>query len=1349
MIRQSEIINQKLRLVFSVEQNTKNVLPREQFIYYVFVKNISGVQINNFKIKIINENNVHFDKTEQESPITLKPNETKLYTFKAFCNEPGEYIVHFVGYGDGTQIVYKTLKTFCSYDGVQESLVHKLHIYDFTPYESIYSLEVEDFSQEVTQAFKRQKPPFGVGQQPFPMLSQMIPDKNGTLKKAWEVENIESQSFIDQYNKIKKCKDDEYHYHYISRENFTEDEIETFTGSNLQELVDNINKYSTYFEAKFLKSGTNELLNDFNQYAPNGFIYRMGLLSSELYHTLGIIPEYSYMGDYLFRWAPSSHTLPNLYPQKKAMKWNENIWAGKGWNVYKYITKEYKETDEYKEKVKENKIENKTFLDSFDSEKRAEEYVDKLLYIDNIIRAQQRSDIIKYKYEIQESYLDNGVFFVNIPLSKIPSNFIIPSTEELYSIINRAKPFGAKALIKYSINEVFNHNIDFTVKPNYHIKTTFDINLFEQFYDILSKKIMIVKKECSNGQEINTINEEIVRESFYNPDINDFDLTQDFDIDISYTTQDISNIEEIEQDSFYTYELTPDNSLVYLEDILESLYQKNNNNICFYLNTDLESQIIYNENDTYNIIEIPINDGILINIVDKNNVPHVIECHKNEYYDLYHLTNYILKNNKKYIINEGFENINSLLIYKNNFLNKNIIIYFGKDKANRVHYFGHEILDNINEIKDFTDEKTLYYSKFNPITFETPFFFKQKTITPLIEQEETNWKNLYRINDHKNTYAYIDNLTMQDVSPKDIEYFFNDINLPETATIKNVCLNIKSSSRDKNIYLHNAINTNYLDSTAKNYFLCLEPTKIEAYQYNYDSTSFYRAKIEEYIEEENNTLIKKYQKLLNDSILFNESIDISTEKYMKTPNDFITVKKDYWIEISEFTNNIYKLNETQSITLIIEGYNTGSETELTAQTLSGTDFANQVTTITIPAGYFRKKVDLYYPNSFSTNEFKVRFRFNKINHTIKIFDTKINIEFKQAQDYDIPWEYVKTIDTNEENNITLLQEVNNIYDLNNGLGIKLSFDDIRQGEYYHLNTIKLYILYKETEMTMLINKNKYNFVSNNSRANTISGICISNCDTKDCIYPSIEFYNDIVTMGQPESDIGPGNSGIKLQKSLFQAFTTRDDNITNIEIFPNGVLGNPDENIKIGLYENHENTPGRLIKEVYANGWLKNNSELKDLPSIKYNINVEDLKINQIYWFKIEVIVPKDNSYYLLKSIDSPQNDFKLLINENNNYINTFSALQFNIYSKNLSRSFASLPCLQETFDNPYIKIGLHKGQGYISNLRVNKSTERVLGENYMSEDFDNEEEIILFPIKIKTIDGDEEIIDYHTTTEE
>ena len=122
-------------------------------------------------------------------------------------------------------------------------------------------------------------------------------------------------------------------------------------------------------------------------------------------------------------------------------------------------------------------------------------------------------------------------------------------------------------------------------------------------------------------------------------------------------------------------------------------------------------------------------------------------------------------------------------------------------------------------------------------------------------------------------------------------------------------------------------------------------------------------------------------------------------------------------------------------------------------------------------------------------------------------------------------------------------------------------------------------------------------------------------------------------MGQPESNIGPGNSGIKLQKSLYQAFTTRDDNITNIEIFPNGVLGNPDENIKIGLYENHENTPGRLIKEVYANGWLKNNSELKDLPSIKYNINVEDLKVNQTYWFKIE----NTRAYNILFTRDPPQ----------------------------------------------------------------------------------------------------------------
>ena len=1368
----SEVINQKLRFIFNAEQSTQHVLPKEEFVYYVFVKNISGINIENFKIQIINENNVHFDKTTESFPITLKPNENKLYTFKAHCDLEGEYIVHFVGQGDETEILYDTLKIKCSFKNIHETLTHKLHIYDFTPYENNYTLEADNYSQQVTQIFKRQKLPYPHelsnsinNDKSFQMQNQMVlNEETGTLEKDWFEENIESQSFIDQYNAAKNSK--EYHYQYISRENFTKDAIETFTGENLQDLVDDINRNSTYFEAKFLKSGTNELLNDLNQYAPNGFIYRMGLLNSELYHKLGVIPSYDYMGDYLFRWAPKSYDLPNLYPKKKGMRWNENIWAGKGWSVYRYITNEYKQTEEYEKELENKNIQEKTLLEVFEDKKIAEKYIERLLYTDNLIRAQQRSNVIKYKYIIEESYLDNGVFFVKIPLSKIPSNFIIPSTEELYAIINRAKPFGAKPLIKYSINEIFNDNIDFNVKLNYHTKELFDFGLMEQGHHIVSKKILTTTKEC-HGKEINWINETPVLETFDYPQSNLFEQNHDFSTNIFYKTKECFVQEEerdgslietsIEQQTSPGYVFTPDNDLLYLEDILETLYQKNNNNISFYLiGNNLEKNKIYDINKKYNFLEIPIKDGqARIKIIDGNDKAHIFECYIDKYYNLQHIKNSVVNNDKEYILQEGFEDITSLLLYENQILNKKIFVWFAKDKSNRIHYFNHEIADSIQEIivynnTSITDtelNKSIYLSEQNSIIFETPFFLKQKIITPNFVNKETNWNNLYRINNYENTYAYIDNITTQDIVPDDIKYLFNDINLPETALINDVHLRIKSSSKNKNIYLWNAKNTKYIDSTAQTHFLCLEPNYIEVYQYNKESPSFYAKKLEEYSEKNNKTLVNKYKNLLEKSILFNEAIDVAVEDYVKNgnieedniqkANKFIKIKKDFWYEISEFTEAIYKLNETQSISFIIEGYNTEKETEIIVQTLSDINFANQVTTETIPSGYFRKKINLYYPNSFNTNSFKVRFRFKELNHLIKIFDTRINIEFKQAQDYDIAWEYVAEIESTKENNIILIQDSNNVYEINNGIGIQLLFENITQGEYYHLNVLQLLILYKETDMEMLINKNKYYYSSNDTRVSNITG----SCTEKNQVYPSVEFYNDIVTMSQPNNNIGPSNNGIKLKKSLFQSFITRDDNITNIEIFPNGVLGNPDENIKIGLYENHEHSPGKLIKEVYVNGWLKNNEELKNLPSIKYNINVNNLKINTTYWFKLEVISPKNNTYYLLKSIDTPQNDCKLLINENNNYINTFSALQFNIYSKNLSKTFASIPCLQTTFDNPYIKIGLHKSEGNIRKLRVNKVTSSFLiGENYMLEQFDNnsEEEMI---IKIKNNDNNDEIV--------
>ena len=266
---------------------------------------------------------------------------------------------------------------------------------------------------------------------------------------------------------------------------------------------------------------------------------------------------------------------------------------------------------------------------------------------------------------------------------------------------------------------------------------------------------------------------------------------------------------------------------------------------------------------------------------------------------------------------------------------------------------------------------------------------------------------------------------------------------------------------------------------------------------------------------------------------------------------------------------------------------------------------------------------------------------------------------------------------------------------------------------------------------MMINGHKYKDVFYGINKSQVSGI-VENA------YLSGIFYNDVPTMIQYEENTGLDNKGIILKDSLYQLFETRDDNITSIEIFPHGFKGNPDETLKIGLYTNSYNTPGKLIKEIYVNGWVKNNKSLKDLTRIKYNFNINGLEVNEKYWFKIQVLNPQENSYYLLKGINNTKSGFKLLADENNNYINTFGNLKFNIYSKNLSQSFNSIPVLQEYFDNPYIVIGLHKGQGTIKQLQTDKYIKSVSGNDYMSDLFEIEPKTEVFRILVKEKDKEE-----------
>ena len=1340
---ESEIIRQKKKFIFNVEQSSNYVFPNEEYTYLVYIKNISGNTINNFVIQIEAPNGVYIEqvKNKLDKPITLENGRSELYEFKSSIDFKGKFNVHFIGYGEGTQIAHKNLEITCSRSYNSDKLIHRIHIYDFTPYENNFSMEASDYSEEVTQIFKRQKLPYKAGEQPFKLIK---PDN---------IENIESESYLNQYKEAKNTK--EHVYQYISRENFTENSQEHYEGENLYDLINQINTESKYFRAKFLKTGTNTLLNDFTQYKPNGFIYRMGLLSSEIYQYLGVIPTYSYMSDQLFRWAPSpsgqhlfmyeeaEYDLINLYPQPKPMNWDENIWAGKGWIVYKKPTDEYKQTEEFKIKYKDRLIELREEIGAFEYKKDAEKFIEESEYFDEVERNQIQSSLIKYEYELEESLYENGVFFVNIPINNIPKNFYLIDTEELYNIIDRAKPYGVKPIINYIVEQNFDLDFNYKLIPNYIKGFEYDLGDIDTKYRICENKFIQESVICDD-QEYNIIKKRPTRCVLYH---NDFVLNPTLNIDyskvgISFEKPDDFTDLNIEEETTQ-YRGKADQDFRSFKDIFDLLYNNNYNNISFKVQSkgfdkipqdnervfiNVDEEIYIDPSRSIDAIKLPIytkysSDSIdeesVLYIEDSFNRTHKITAKYNQTEELYHIK-YIYQNSKgkEYVRKEGAQDINGLIISLANYNNRKILIFMVEDTYNQIHYFYHTIVEDVIRFNTNSKNSLMYKVSLTEekIILETPFCYNIDEYSPILDGGE-NWTNLYRLNDDSKTYSYIQNTQQGSITPDSITLHFDEINVPKTALIKNVFLQLSGNSQ-QNVYVDKSIGEHYAVPSIDGYSLNLKPKSISHYSQNKESNYYYQFKLDQAKSKNQETLIKYYNNLITQNQLFDESVDISISDYMNEYNDYAIISKGFWNELSDFTDFTYNLNEIDNISFVIEGFNEGNEVELLTQTVFETDKGSVVRT-NVPEGYFFLEIPLLYLNDFLLNMLKIRFRFYGLNHNIKIFNTTMDIHFKNKQSKELYFEFVEENKLSNDMQIKILENYLYPQDINNGITIKLSFDDINPGEFYNLNSAKLSVIYQDTDIDLMINKDKYRYIPIGTPQTTISGI-------ESNAYLSGEFYNDVCSISQLKTNVGIKNKGIELEDAIYQSFEAREDNITSIELFPYGFIGNPDELLKIGIYTNHGNTPDKLIKEIYANGWTKNNEELKKLPSIKYNLNIDNLTINETYWIKIQVLNPRENSYYLLKSINQTQPRHKLLYKKNNNYINTFSSLTFNIYSKNVSKSFGSLPAIQEFFDNPYILIGLHRGQGTITDLVINKWESTIEEDNHMKEYFKGDAEIIL-----------------------
>lgn len=1401
----SEIIHKKKQLIFEVTQTNDFILPNQQYKYQIYCKNSDETTIENLTIKVISPHGVVLDKPDSTNEVIqlgcLKPGESKLLYLTSRCAIPGIYNIHFVAYGVGTGLFYKTLEIDCNYTKHQKETTHIIAFYDFTPYEENYKMEVNDFSSSVTQLFKKQKAPYKLGEQPFHMIDDYTD---------------ESQSFIDQLQAIKNT--DEYPYQYLARELYTVNKpegtkrkcdyklltiqdsdgniipqqncakpTESYIGKNFEEILEQINQNSQYFRAKYLRTGTNEMLNDFTEIIPDGFIYRFGLLNSELFHYVGVLPDYTYMSDFLFRWAPTETQMLNLYPAKKAMHWGNTDLAGKKWAGHAYQVWRYQDN---KETGKQEAKKLHTFLDKW----TAKSFIQKNIHFDKLENNQQNR-----KYKIVETFDDTGVFFINIPIDKIPSNFFRLNVDEINSIVQRTKPYGVKPLIRYKVEKKFKHHMSFYahVKPQYHIhiKGNFD-NKIVWFIQTL-KHQLVTKEICSGDKKIQVQSMELLPYGLTAYNGLDWKANMKFiskKVEPKIVEKDNNAFKQNMKLSHRLTSVKPNNDLTDVYSLKDILYYNRFDNISFKIDSYIEnmkpakhseeSGDIEIEGSNYRLwtkalespnhhITIPLEKHISTEEKDKGRIYYILKDDKQKEADLFRLSTYSNVLNKDgveigLVLTDNTGKLHGFSTEYNSYLNNNyikyvtsyngnykiqkdgyakviglaykiipintidnLVIFFLEllDENNKtsLNYFNHILTPELKDISLFirnqTDENINLLSWYNLLTYSDNGFDKVKFQTPVYQEcnlLETNnlprtyngeaWKNLYRIDKPENSYTYIQNNTNEIMDIEDISMHFEHLNIPDNAIIKNINLKsiIESNVHKEVLCLYNIQDNIFNKESRNNSFVC-PPHMIECY-------SRFNEDIEHYIKKYDAAKKNKEEKAMqaalnkiNENTSFDESINYNLS-FLSDYDKFITVKKSYWTQLSDFMNYSYNLNNIEKIEFIIEGYNNGPEVNLITQLGQEDKFASRSNT-KINSGYFYEKINLNKDNSFFLDNLKLRYKFENLNNEIKIFNFYIEIKMKDKQDS----EYIEQVESDvvevlekKYRNINIIDQDVPAYIFNNGLTINLNFDSLYPGEMYKVYSVELEVVYQIMDTKILIHGGKHttetllDTKSDNKTGEEINKESFSVVSGQlNNAYLSGLYYTDAPTVLQEKSTTNAIDKGVELREKLYQSFVANRKDITSIEIFPNGFVGNPDSLLKIGVYKNHGYTPGKLIKEIYATGWTKSNNELKYLNSIKYNININDLEIGETYWFKIEVVNPSENNYYLLKYSNKQINDFKLLLDENDNYINLFSSLKFVIHSTEDTFSFSKIPSLQTKYIKPFVQIGLNRGCGEISELKV------------------------------------------------
>ena len=151
---------------------------------------------------------------------------------------------------------------------------------------------------------------------------------------------------------------------------------------------------------------------------------------------------------------------------------------------------------------------------------------------------------------------------------------------------------------------------------------------------------------------------------------------------------------------------------------------------------------------------------------------------------------------------------------------------------------------------------------------------------------------------------------------------------------------------------------------------------------------------------------------------------------------------------------------------------------------------------------------------------------------------------------------------------------------------------------------------------------------------------------------------------------------------------------------PNGYVGQPDQNLKISLYDDANGIPNNCLKTIYVDGWR---DKFEDSTTINYAFNINNLDIDHRYWFCFEQKDKSFNGYYYLKSSPNDFEYFKILYERDDNLIDANTSLWLEVLSSDHVESFNSFSACQmdSNIDKPYIILKINNTIGEISNLII------------------------------------------------